>query len=142
VKLSGCTLDNTKHAGTIDFGTNDAWVAWTPTLVWGTADPASITKVGRYKVANGTCYFTAYITSADANACTSLTIAPPITPLDINSYIRVASIQLNDTTYLDPMGYIDQLDGTAGNRLIKFYSFATVADTKTVTVEVSGCYEI
>lgn len=118
------------------------WRTWTPTLTWGTADPASLTTVARYKVTDGVVKFKLYITSADANACSSLTATLPITPADINSYTRVSSLQLNDATYLDPMGYIDQLDGTAGNRLLKFYSFATVADTKTVTIEVSGEYEM
>jgi hypothetical protein len=83
-----------------------------------------------------------YIISADANGCTALTSTLPVTPKDNNDYTAVTANQLNDTTWLNPLCYIDCLDGTAGNRLLKFHSLATVADTKTVTLEIAGSYEI
>jgi hypothetical protein len=47
------------------------------------------------------------------------------------------SQELADTTWSDPIAYIDD-----GGTTIVFRSFATIADTKAVKVLVSGSYEI
>jgi hypothetical protein len=139
VTLSNCTLANNTTSGSITYRT---WTAWTPTLTWATGTPASVTTVARYTVTDGICHFTFRTTSADSNGCTGLTVTLPITPKDINTMHAVTSRQLNDATWLDPMGYIDMTDNTPANRLLTFHGFATVADGATVTVEVSGEYEI
>lgn len=137
--LSNCTLANNTTSGSITYRT---WTAWTPTLTWATGTPASVTTVARYTITDGICHFTFRTTSADSNGCTGLTVTLPKTPKDINTMHAVTSRQLNDATWLDPMGYIDMTDDTPANRLLTFHGFATVADGATVTVEVSGEYEI
>lgn len=124
-----------------DIGTT-SWASWSPTLTWTTGTPASLTTVARYKKVGKTVFFTFHTTSADANGATQLTVTLPETPADINSYVACSGYQLQNTTYYDCRPYIDATDNTAGNRVLTFRSFQTATDAQTVTIAVSGFYEI
>lgn len=116
---------------------NNPWAAWSPTLTWGTADPASVATVARYRIDNKTCYFNVYISSADGNDASSLTISLPVAPKDNNSFITPHGLQLIDTTWREAMPYIDD-----GASVIGFYNLGVCTDAAAVKVIVSGQYEI
>jgi len=137
--ISNCTLANNTTSGTITYR---SWTAWTPTLTWTTGTPASITRVSRYTITDGICKFSMYLTSADGNGATALTATLPVTPKDIDGYHAITANQLVDTTWSKPAAYIDASDNTAGNRMLKFHNLSTATDDKTITLEVSGEYEI
>jgi hypothetical protein len=133
---SGKTLDIS--AGTL---THQSWAGYSPTLVWGTADPATITTVSRWTKLGKIVFFHIDISSADSNACSSLTISLPADPNDNNDRTAVSSIQkagAGGATYSDPLAYIDM---DSASKLIKFYAFTTGTDGQAVAVVVSGSYE-
>lgn len=117
------------------------WAAYSPTLAWGTADPATITTVARWKRIDDVIFFHIDISSADSNACSSLTITLPVDPVDNNDRTALSSIQTagaGGATYSDPLAYIDM---DSASKLIKFYAFTTGTDGQAVAVVVSGSYE-
>lgn len=124
-----------------DIGTT-SWADWSPTLTWTTGTPASLTTVARYKKLGKTIFFTFYTTSADANGATQLTVTLPETPADINAYVPCTGYELQNATYYDCRPYIDAANNTAGSRVLTFRSFQTATDAQTVTIEVSGFYEV
>lgn len=116
------------------------WAAYTPTLVWGTADPAAITKAGRYCRVGFVCYFSVYIGSADSNAASSLTVTLPIAPIDNTNNLPVPSIQLagaGGATYSNPNGFIDVV-----NAVVSFRSFTTGTDGQNMKIWLNGSYEV
>lgn len=115
-----------------------SWTDWTPTLTWTTGTPeGSVVTKARYKILDGVCYFAFYYSATDANGATALTISLPVLPKDNDSLTALQSQELADTTWSNPIAYIDD-----GGTTIVFRSFATIADTKAVKVLVSGWYEI
>ncbi len=115
-----------------------SWTDWTPTLTWTTGTPeGSVVTKARYKILDGVCYFAFYYSATDANAATALTISLPVLPKDNDSLTALQSQELADTTWSNPIAYIDD-----GGTTIVFRSFSTIADTKAVKVLVSGIYEI
>ncbi|MCK9591886.1 MAG: hypothetical protein M0Q91_07750 [Methanoregula sp.] len=118
------------------------WAAWTPTLTWTTADPASITTVARWKKIGNVVFFHIDISSADSNACSDLTISLPADPVDNNDRTALASIQkagAGGVTYSNPLAYIDM---DSASKLIKFYAFTTGTDGQAIAIIVSGSYEV
>jgi hypothetical protein len=113
------------------------WKDWIVTETWSTATPASINRIARYTTIGNTCFFNYYAASADGNGATQLTITPPVTPKDNNSVITFTAQQQVDTTWTNPLAYLD--DDAGG---ITFRAFAVATDAKSVTVIVSGQYEI
>jgi len=113
------------------------WTAWTPALTWTTADPASITTIARYKTQGKICFFNFMCTSADGNDASQLSISLPAAAKDNNSMISFSSQQLVDATWTNPLAYLD--DDSGG---ITFRNFAVATDTKTVTIIITGQYEI
>lgn len=116
---------------------NSVWKNWTPTLTWTTATPASVTTVARYITIGNTCFFNFMCTSADGNAATQLSISLPVAAKDNNSFISFTAQELVDTTWSNPLAYLD--DDSGG---ITFRIFSVATDTKTVTVVVTGQYEV
>lgn len=149
LKLSGCTLVNNKISGTVDFGTNDAWSAWTPTLTWGVADPTNGGNplsqvngvVSRYKVSNGVCTFYATITFDDGNNSTGVSIMTlPITPRSRTALAPCGLIEIQNGAFYvagPALAYISYTNGR--------YEGATsvvFADTQGGVVMISGFYEV
>jgi hypothetical protein len=140
--IESLSITTTSHASYADVAEvakslTNAWQNWVPTLTWTTADPASVTTVARYAIIGNTCFFNFMTTSADGNAATQLSISLPIAAKDNNSIIAFSGYQLVNTTYSNPICYLD--DDSGG---ITFRSFSTATDAQTVTVVVSGQYEI
>ena len=114
------------------------WKEWTPTLTWTTGTPeGSVVTKARYKILDGVCYFTFYYSATDGNGATALTISLPVLPKDNDSLTALQSQELSDTTWSNPIAYIDD-----GGTSIVFRSLTTITDTKAVKVLVSGSYEI
>lgn len=133
---SGKTLDIS--AGTL---THQAWAGYSPSLVWGTGTPASITTVARWTKLGKIVFFHIDISSADSNACDSLTISLPADPTDNNDRTAVSAIQIagaGGVTWSNPLGYIDM---DSASKLIKFGAFTTGTDGQAIAIIVSGSYE-
>lgn len=114
------------------------WTEWTPTLTWTTGTPeGSVVTKARYKIVDGVCNFAFYYSATDGNGATALTISLPALPKDNDSLTALQAQELSDTTWSNPLAYIDD-----GGTTIVFRSFTTIADTKAVKVLVAGSYEI
>lgn len=117
---------------------SSVWTEWIPTLTWTTGTPeGSVVTKARYKIVDGVCYFNFYYSATDGNAATALTITLPVPPKDNDSVISLIAQEKSDTTWSDPLAYIDD-----GATTIAFRSLTTIADTKAVIVMVTGSYEI
>jgi hypothetical protein len=119
------------------------WTDYTPTLVWGTATPAALTVYGRYCQIGKIVFFKLYISSADSNACTSLTATLPVMPSnDGSNRYAVAAIQqygASGTTYIDPLAYISN---TGAEQRLRFFSFQTATDGQIIAIFAQGQYEV
>lgn len=119
------------------------FTSWTPTLVWGTADPASITTVAKYKVVDGIVFAYYQSSSADNNACSSLTVSlPENVPPDTDVYPAVSALALSNTTYTNPYGFIDCANATEASRVLGFSGFPACTDSQAVAMAAAMCYEI
>jgi phage minor structural protein len=131
------TPTSTKESGGF---INDNWASWTPTLTWTTATPASITTLAKYKCMGNICYFSIYITSSDGNGATNLTITLPVYTEPDDSYVSFSAQQLVNTTWANRIAYTNC--SAADSYYIRFRDFATCTDGQTVSVIVSGFYEV
>jgi hypothetical protein len=122
--------------------TVNGWTSFTPSETWTTGTPASITKAGFYKVVDDFALVLYQTSSADSNACTALSVAAPINNLDINAHMAAGAIQLNDTTYSNPLAYLDCNDAAQANRALTFRNFSTVADGAAVKVSVAAILQV
>jgi len=114
----------------------NAWAAWNPTLTWGVADPAGISKVARWTQIGNIVYWMLMISSADSNATNSLIATLPKACIANATYPGISAIQLNNATWLDPLGYLD-----TDNSLLKFRAFATGVDGTNIRIDAEGWYE-
>jgi len=117
-----------------------AVTSYTPTLTWTTGTPATnVSYKFQYQVIGKLCFVTGYYTADDGNGATALTITTPYTQKSYSGeYLQSFSAhQLVDTTWSNPLAYLDDNDG-----LIKFNSFTTCTDNTSVKILVSGFYEI
>jgi len=111
---------------------------WAPTVVWGTADPTgSVAQVARYHKIGNMVFVNYSYTATDGNDASSLTITLPFTPKDSSSLVALSAQQKVDTTWTNPLAYID--DDSGG---IAFRALSTCTNAAAVEVIVSGCYEI
>ena len=126
------------NQGVTDVWEGDGWHAWSPALAWA-ADvaPAEAVTVARYMRLNNTIFFNVYISSADGNDATGLTIPLPVAPKDNSAFIAVHAIELIAASFNMMAGYID--DGTSN---LTFYNFQQATDGSAVKIIVSGQYEI
>lgn len=119
---------------------HQAWAAWSPTVVWAGATPASITTVARWTQIGKTVFFSIYINSTDSNACTGVTITLPSTPSNTGGYPFVVARQMsNNATYNTVPFYISQTG--AETRLIT-NQFVTCTDGQRVQIGMEGFYEV
>ncbi len=123
--------DNTKHA--------TAWATWTPTLTWTTATPeGSPSTLARYCTIGKTVFFKFQYVATDGNGATNLNISLPVAPKDIGGHVNpIESIQMVNTTYSDPHGYVRDALGA-----LYFKSFAICTDGQAIDISCSGHYEI
>jgi hypothetical protein len=116
------------------------WGAWTPTLTWATATPASLTTIARYCQIGKTVYFTVYLNSTDSNATTGLEITLPVTAKDNAANVAIAGFEIAGaagTTYYNPYPYIYQ-----NVSKIYFGGFITATDAQRININLSGHYEV
>jgi hypothetical protein len=114
------------------------WTEWTPTLTWTTGTPeGSVVTKARHKIVDGVCDFSFYYSATDGNGATALTISLPVLPKDNDTLTSLSSQELSDTTWSNPLAYIED-----GATTITFRSLTTIADTKAVKILVTGSYEI
>jgi hypothetical protein len=116
--------------------TSTLWADFTPTLTWTTADPASITKTGRYQRLGNYVMFEVTIVSADGNGATALTIDLPVTAKNNSQETAIYAQQLQNATWADPMAYTNQ-----STSKVNFEAFTTCTDAQAVEFKVTGWYE-
>lgn len=109
------------------------FMPFVPPETWGTATPATLARVCRWKKLGkvGVGYYTG--TSTDSNAVSSAKIGCPFPVPDNNSYCAVTALEKaggGGATYSFPVGYLDQTDGTAGNRAFNFRAFTAGTDAQ------------
>ena len=121
--------------------THHLWAAWVPDLVWTGADPTGLAEVARYVRIGNTVYFELYITSADSNACTGLTISLPVAPAVNGCRKKMSSYEqygAAGNTYADPIARITPDVGV----LITFADFKAATDGQAIAIGMEGFYEV
>lgn len=113
-------------------------ISFEPTLTFTGTPPASITTVARYTEIGSRVFFDISLSSADGNGATDLQISLPKTPKDNNGVISVSAQEKVDTTWSNPIAYIDDDSGNG----IEFRNFSTATDTVAWEMIVSGNYEV
>ena len=138
--ISITKIPHAHHASIAEISKNvvNTWDDYTPTLTFTGTPPGSITTVARYNRIGHTVSVNISLSSADGNGATDLQISLPVTPRDNNSIIAVNSLEKVDTTWSNPLGYIDD-DGGNG---IEFKSFSTATDAVAWEMIVTGSYEV
>lgn len=115
------------------------WKSWVPTLTWTTGTPATnVVTIARYQIKDKKVFFNFYYVADDGNGATALKISLPVIPKDNDSRIPLSALQRVNTTWSNPLAYIDDDDGNG----IQFRAFATATDAQAVELHVSGFYEI
>jgi hypothetical protein len=135
------TTEHAYHASVSELAKNveNKWRDWTPVVTWTAATPVegSVVQTARYTTIGNTCFINYSFTATDGNGATGLTISLPVTPKDNNGFIALTAIQRQNTTYYNPMAYID--DDSGG---IAFCNFTTCTDAQAVYFFITGQYEI
>lgn len=124
-----------------NIGQEGTWKEYVPNVTWtgGTGTPTYTTSC-RYSVVGKVVNFLIYVTAADSNACTSVTIALPI----LRSTKFLYAIPVNGlegsgasgTTYTDPLAYL------RSDHKVGFLSWTTPTDGSPVNIWATGQYEI
>lgn len=115
-----------------------AWTAYTPTLVFTTADPGSITKIGRYSRVADICTFNVEFSSADGNDGVPVSISLPLTSSNIAADRPLSSIQLVNTTYSNPLAYI----ASGAATVLNFRAASTCTNAVACKISVTGEFEV
>lgn len=118
--------------------TDGLWASYIPTLTWTTATPTAPTTIARYTTVGNTCHFNINISSTDGNGATALKITLPIAPTDNNAIINTNAQQKVNTTWSNPLAYIDD-DDTNG---IQFRSLSIATDAVALEINITGNYEV
>lgn len=129
------TLDFTLAAG---LGSSADWAAWAPTLTWATTAPAALTVVGRIRRIANAVEFYYDLSSADGEGKTLNSIALSTAPTDTNAEIPLTGHMLIDTTYTNPLAYVD----AETDLCIKFHAGAAFTNAKAFRLCISGRYEV
>ena len=116
----------------------NTWLDYIPTLTFTGTPPASITIVARYRQLGNKVDFNISLSSADGNGATGLRLSLPITPRDNNSVISANSQEKVDTTWSNPLAYIDDDTGLG----VQFRNFSTATDAVAWEMIITGSYEV
>lgn len=116
----------------------NTWLDYIPTLTFTGTPPGSIITVSRYRQIGNKVDFNISLSSADGNGATDLRVSLPVTPKDNNSVINVSSQEKVDTTWSNPLAYIDDDAGLG----IQFRNFSTATDTVAWEMIITGSYEV
>lgn len=127
-------------AGTAEIAKDviNTWLGYVPTLTFTGTPPGSIATVARYRQIGNKVDFNISLSSSDGNGATDLRVSLPVTPKDNNSVVSVSSQEKVDTTWSNPLAYIDD-DASLG---IQFRAFSTATDTVAWEIIITGSYEV
>lgn len=117
-----------------------AWADYTPTLVWTTATPASVSVVARWTQIGRVLYVFVYVNSTDSNGATNLTITLPKTVSDPGVGPAAYGYQIYGaagSSYADPLPYI-----ASSVSKIQFRNFQAGTDGQRIAVVVSAFCEV
>ena len=131
-------------SGHIGFAKSSAWASFSPTPVWGTADPTITTTVARFVTTGNVTTFNVSFVISNGNDASSLTMSLPVAAPQIATYYYAlkAFKQITtggDSIRSDPFAYIDY---TLATPIIKFYQFGTLPAGYTAILNISGSYEV
>lgn len=132
---------DTSRAAATALGT---WAAFSPTPVWGTADPTISSTVARYARTGNIVTFNVSFVISNGNAASSLVMALPVAAPQTANYqlplIAFKKITTGGSSIMsDPFGYIDY---TGATPVMKFNQFGTLPTGYTAVLNISGSYEV
>ena len=132
---------DTSRAAATALGT---WAAFSPSPVWGTADPTITTTVARYVQTGKVVTFNVSFVISNGNAASSLTMSLPVAAPQTANYqlplIAFKKITTGGSSIMsDPFAYIDY---TLATPVIKFNQFGTLPAGYTGVLNISGSYEV
>jgi len=115
------------------------WGDYVPSWVFGTADPTTnVVKVGRYMQVGNMVTFYCSFEADDGNDGTLTSVTLPVAPTDTNTQIPLRSLQKVNTTWTDPLCYIDAT--TSLN--IQAHTATVCTDAAACAYYISGSYEV
>ena len=120
------------------------WAAFSPSPVWGTANPTITTTVARYVQTGKVVTFNVSFVISNGNAASSLTMSLPVAAPQTANYqlplIAFKKITTGGSSIMsDPFAYIDY---TLATPTIKFNQFGTLPSGYTAVLNISGSYEV
>ena len=132
---------DTSRAAATALGT---WAAFSPSPVWGTANPTITTTVARYVQTGKVVTFNVSFVISNGNAASSLTMSLPVAAPQTANYqlplIAFKKITTGGSSIMsDPFAYIDY---TLATPTIKFNQFGTLPTGYTAVLNISGSYEV
>ena len=132
---------DTSRAAATALGT---WAAFSPSPVWGTADPTITTTVARYVQTGKVVTFNVSFVISNGNAASSLTMSLPVAAPQTANYqlplIAFKKITTGGSSIMsDPFAYIDY---TLATPVITFNQFGTLPSGYTAVLNISGSYEV
>lgn len=132
---------DTSRAAATALGT---WAAFSPSPVWGTANPTITTTVARYVQTGKVVTFNVSFVISNGNAASSLTMSLPVAAPQTANYqlplIAFKKITTGGSSIMsDPFAYIDY---TLATPVITFNQFGTLPTGYTAVLNVSGSYEV
>ena len=132
---------DTSRAAATALGT---WAAFSPSPVWGTANPTITTTVARYVQTGKVVTFNVSFVISNGNAASSLTMSLPVAAPQTANYqlplIAFKKITTGGSSIMsDPFAYIDY---TLATPVIKFNQFGTLPAGYTGVLNISGSYEV
>ena len=132
---------DTSRAAATALGT---WAAFSPSPVWGTANPTITTTVARYVQTGKVVTFNVSFVISNGNAASSLTMSLPVAAPQTANYqlplIAFKKITTGGSSIMsDPFAYIDY---TLATPVITFNQFGTLPSGYTAVLNISGSYEV
>lgn len=112
-----------------------------PTATWTTADPTDITKAAYWSIGSDLLFLSGYITVADGNAASDLTISLPsgVIPPNVGIEVPLVASVVVDGTPHELLCYVDCSSATAATRqLIKFHNFTALTNGVASTIRWGG----
>lgn len=114
-----------------------AWQAWTPTLTWTTGTPTGIATIARYITIGKICFYYITITATNGQGATALTISIPAVPRNDSTYVIATSMEVVGGALSNPYASVNEV-----SQLVAFSLFATATAGQTLSIYISGQYEI
>jgi hypothetical protein len=131
---------STATAATPGLVEHQNWGDYVPTWTFGTADPTTnVVKVGRYMQVGNMVTFYCSFSADDGNDGTLTSVTLPVAPTDTNTLIPIRGQQLVNTTWTDPLGYID---ATTSPYPLAVHTATVCTNAQACAYYFSGSYEV